>query len=70
MGRVYRVRHRGWDVDLAVKVPAGQGPGRRRRRGGLRARGGDLGHPRLHPHTVSCYYVRRVEGVPASLPST
>jgi len=23
MGRVYRVRHRGWDVDLAVKVPLG-----------------------------------------------
>ena len=21
MGRVYRVRHRGWDVDLAVKAP-------------------------------------------------
>jgi len=64
MGRVYRVRHRGWDVDLAVKVPLGKA---------LEAVGGAEAFEReaetwvtlgLHPHTVSCYYVRRVEGVP------
>ena len=64
MGRVYRVRHRGWDVDLAVKVPLARA---------LEAAGGAENFEReaetwvnlgLHPHTVSCYYVRRVEGVP------
>jgi WD40 repeat protein/serine/threonine protein kinase len=64
MGRVYRVRHRGWGVDLAVKVPLAKA---------LEAAGGAEAFEReaetwvnlgLHPHTVSCYYVRRVEGVP------
>ncbi len=63
MGRVYRVRHRGWGVDLAVKAPLPAV---------LRTIGADnfereaetwvnLG---LHPHVVSCYYVRRVDGAP------
>jgi len=64
MGRVYRVRHRGWRLDLAVKVPL---PAI------LEARGGadlfereaetwvNLG---LHPHVVTCHYVRRVDGLP------
>src|SRR5512139_351983 len=64
MGRVYRVRHRGWGLDLAVKVPLPSV---------LEARGGadlfereaetwvNLG---LHPHVVTCHYVRRVEGLP------
>jgi WD40 repeat protein/serine/threonine protein kinase len=64
MGRVYRVRHRGWDVDLAVKTPLASA---------LRALGGPEAFEReaetwvglgLHPHTVSCYYVRRVDGLP------
>jgi WD40 repeat protein/serine/threonine protein kinase len=64
MGRVYRVRHRGWDMDLAAKVP---------RLAVLDLEGGadlfereaetwvNLG---LHPHTVTCFYVRRLQGVP------
>ena len=64
MGRVYRVRHRGWDMDLAAKVP---------RLAVLDLDGGadlfereaetwvNLG---LHPHTVTCFYVRRLQGVP------
>ncbi|HSD26467.1 MAG TPA: protein kinase, partial [Vicinamibacteria bacterium] len=64
MGRVYRVRHRGWGLDLAVKVPLPSV---------LEARGGadlfereaetwvNLG---LHPHVVTCHYVRRVDGLP------
>lgn len=64
MGRVYRVSHLGWQVDLAVKTPTPET---------LDAAGGaenfekeaetwvNLG---LHPHTVSCYYVRRVRDVP------
>ena len=64
MGRVYRVRHRGWGLDLALKVPLAQV---------LAAVGGadlfvkeaetwvNLG---LHPHVVTCHYVRRLEGRP------
>jgi WD40 repeat protein/serine/threonine protein kinase len=64
MGRVYKVRHPGWDLDLAAKVPL---PSL------LEAAGGadlfeqeaetwvNLG---LHPHTVTCYYVRRLDGLP------
>ncbi len=64
MGRVYRVRHRGWGVDLAVKVPLAKA---------LAAAGGAEAFEReaetwvslgLHPHTVSCYYVRRLDGIP------
>ncbi|HUG52270.1 MAG TPA: protein kinase, partial [Vicinamibacteria bacterium] len=64
MGRVYRVRHRGWGVDLAVKVPLPRA---------LEAAGGAEAFEReaetwvnlpLNPHVVSCYYVRRLEGLP------
>ncbi len=63
MGRVYRVHHRGWDVDLAVKSP----------RADVLAAGGSEAFVReaeawaelgLHPHTVSCYYVRTLGGIP------
>lgn len=64
MGTVYRVRHRDWGLDLAVKCP--------RPEVFLRPGGAEdfereaetwvnLG---LHPHTVSCFYVRRLDGVP------
>ena len=64
MGRVYRVHHRGWGVDLAVKMPTPET---------LAAIGGVESFEReaetwvnlgLHPHTVSCYYVRRVKEIP------
>ena len=64
MGRVYKVRHRGWGVDLAVKVPLARA---------LEAAGGAEAFEQeaetwvnlpLHPHIVSCYYVRRLEGRP------
>lgn len=64
MGLVYRVHHAGWDLDLAVKSPRPE----------VLAWSGaieefereaqtwvNLG---LHPHIVSCYYVRRLNGIP------
>jgi WD40 repeat protein/serine/threonine protein kinase len=64
-GRVYRVRHLGWEMELALKVPRQE----------------LLHHPSalsrfvheaetwvrlgLHPHTASCHYVRRIHRVPA-----
>jgi len=64
MGRVYRVRHRGWNLDLALKVPLAAA---------LEAAGGADHFEReaeawvqlgLHPQVVACHYVRRFEGLP------
>ena len=64
MGRVYLVHHRGWNLDLAVKAPLPSV---------LAAAGGaDLFEREaetwvglgLHPHGVTCYYVRRTDGLP------
>jgi WD40 repeat protein len=64
MGTVSFVHHEGWDIDLAVKTPRPEV---------LAAAGGiesfvteaetwvELG---LHPHTVSCYYVRTMGDLP------
>lgn len=64
MGTVYRVHHRGWGVDLAMKSP---------RREHLEQVGGaqvftaeashwvDLG---IFPHVVACYFVRTLGEVP------
>lgn len=64
MGKVFKVHHRGWDVDLAVKCPraeiftdeSGQADFIREAETWV-----NLG---LHPHNVSCYYVRTLGGVP------
>ena len=64
MGRVQQVRHLGWEVDLAVKTPKAE---LLARQGGAEAfveeaqAWIDLG---LHPHIVSCFYVRTLGGVP------
>ncbi|WP_405867856.1 protein kinase domain-containing protein [Streptomyces sp. NBC_00005] len=64
MGLVHRVRHRGWQVDLAVKTPrpdlvrTPDGLGRFETEAGTWV---GLG---LHPHTVNCVYVRTVDGAP------
>lgn len=64
MGLVYRVHHRGWNTDLAVKSP---------RRHYFRTEAQKENFTRecetwinlgLHPHIVSCYYVRTLGGVP------
>jgi WD40 repeat protein len=64
LGLVHRVRHRGWDIDLAVKTPR---PAVVRSPDGLRdfEREAEvwvgLG---LHPHIANCVYVRTIDGVP------
>jgi WD40 repeat protein/serine/threonine protein kinase len=64
MGLVYRVRHLGWNTDLAVKSP---------RRELIRDRAGREGFVReaetwvslgLHPHVCTCHYVRTLDGIP------
>ena len=64
MGTVFQVYHRGWDMDLAVKWPKPDTL--------AAARGADLFEREcetwvnlgLHPNVTSCYYVRRLGGVP------
>ena len=64
MAYVYRVHHRDWDIDLAVKSPK---PGKLRLGGmvDLFVREAEnwvnLG---LYPHIVSCYYIRVFGGIP------
>ncbi|MBI4665089.1 MAG: protein kinase [Nitrospinae bacterium] len=64
MGKVYKVRHLGWDTTLAVKCPR---PEELKRAGGAEnfereaETWVNLG---LHPNIVSCYYVRRLGGLP------
>ena len=62
MGRVYRVRHRDWGIELAVKCPK---PEMLRAGADAFVREAEtwvnLG---LHPHIVSCYYVRAPMGTP------
>ncbi|WP_430790797.1 WD40 repeat domain-containing serine/threonine protein kinase [Actinoplanes sp. G11-F43] len=64
MGVVYRVRHLGWEVDLAVKAPRPDLVATESSRARFEREAEswvDLG---LHPNTVACAYVRRHEGVP------
>lgn len=63
MGRVYRVHHTGWNLDLAVKTPLAKHLTDKGKENFTREAETwvNLG---LHPHTVSCYYVREIDGLP------
>ena len=64
MGTVYRVWHRGWDLELAVKSPQ---PVALAQSGGAAAFAEEAGHwveLGLHQNVVSCYYVRSLGGIP------
>lgn len=63
MGRVYRVFHRGWGIDLAVKVPRKSSLDERSRRGVVREAESWSGLG-LHPFVTTCYYTRVRDGVP------
>ncbi len=63
-GKVFLVHHRNWQIDLAVKSPRAEI---------IATDGGAENFEReaetwvnlgLHPHTVSCHYVRWIDGVP------
>ncbi|WP_419998738.1 WD40 repeat domain-containing serine/threonine protein kinase [Streptomyces boninensis] len=64
MGLVHRVLHRGWNVELAVKAPrpglVGTGQGLL----DFETEAATWAGLAEHPHTVSCVYVRRLDGVP------
>ncbi|MGI5439773.1 WD40 repeat domain-containing serine/threonine protein kinase [Streptomyces shenzhenensis] len=64
MGLVYRVRHRDWNTDLAVKVPRPELVAGAAGRSGFETEAGTWVSLALHPHVVGCAYVRRIEDVP------
>ncbi|MBM3878808.1 MAG: serine/threonine protein kinase [Verrucomicrobia bacterium] len=64
MGLVYRVHHRGWNTDLAVKSPRAEHFETEAQKEDFARECEtwiDLG---LHPHIVSCHYVRTLGGIP------
>jgi WD40 repeat protein len=64
MGLVYRVHHRGWNMDLAVKSPRPEFFRDERDKENFEREAETWVKLGLHPHTVSCYYVRRLGAVP------
>jgi predicted Zn finger-like uncharacterized protein len=64
MGLVYRVRHRGWNVDLAVKCPRPEFFRNDQDKENFKLEAETWVKLELHPHTVNCYYVRQMGGIP------
>ncbi|MFH1267651.1 MAG: protein kinase [Planctomycetota bacterium] len=64
MGVVYRVHHRGWDLDLAVKSPKAECFQTEQGKRDFERECKTWIELGLHPNIVSCYYVRRVDGIP------
>src|SRR5207249_4798360 len=56
MGRVYRVRHREWGIDLAVKSPRPELLARPGAAEDFEAEAETWVNLPLHPHTASCFY--------------
>ena len=63
-GTVYKVHHRGWNTDLAVKSPREGLFQTERQKKQFVAECETWVNLGLHPHTVSCYYVRTLGGIP------
>jgi len=64
MGLVYRVRHRGWNMDLAVKSPRTEYFQTEVQKENFVRECEAWINLGLHPHIVSCYYVRVLGGIP------
>jgi len=64
MGLVYRVLHRGWNVELAVKSPRAKLFEYESQARNFEAEAATWVGLGLHPHVVACAYVRRLGGVP------
>ncbi len=64
MGKVYKVHHRGWNLDLAVKCPKPDFFHTDRQKENFTAECETWIKLGLHPHIVSCHYVRTLGGIP------
>jgi WD40 repeat protein/serine/threonine protein kinase len=64
MGLVYRMHHRGWNVDLAVKSPRPEYFTTEAHKESFVRECETWINLGLHPNIVSCYYVRTLGGIP------
>ncbi len=64
MAYVYRVFHRGWGIDLAVKSPRADILTYSDSAENIVREAETWVNLGLHPHVVSCYYVRQLGGIP------
>ena len=64
MGKVYRVHHKGWNIDLAVKTPRPEIINKAGAKENFINEAETWVNLGLHPHAVSCYYVRDLAGIP------
>ena len=66
MGSVWKVRHGGWNTDLAMKRPQPRffSEGSEKRKENFVRECEAWINLGLHPNIVSCYYVREISGVP------
>ena len=67
MGSIWRVHHKNWDTDLAMKRPQPKffAEGSASRKEEFVAECENWINLGLHPNIVSCYYVRDISGVPS-----
>ena len=65
MGRVFRVHHTGWNVDLAMKQPRQELFQTEQQKEAFIHECDVWINLGLHPHIVSCYYVREIDGTPS-----
>jgi WD40 repeat protein len=63
-GLVYRVHHRGWNMDLAVKCPRTEFFQNEQDKADFEQEAETWVKLGLHPHLTTCHYVRRLGGVP------
>lgn len=64
MGTVYKARHHGWDIDLAVKSPRPETFATESGKANFTREAETWVNLQLHPHIVACYYVRILGGIP------
>src|SRR5262249_30583037 len=64
MGLVYRVRHRRWNIDLALKSPRPDLFHNERDKALFEREAETWVRLGLHPHVVACHYVRPIDGIP------
>jgi WD40 repeat protein len=64
MGLVYRVHHRNWNMDLAVKSPRAEFFATEQQKADFIRECETWINLGLHPNIVSCYYVRTLGGIP------
>ena len=64
MGLVYHVHHKGWNIDLVVKSPRAEFFQTETHKENFIREAETWINLGLHPHVVSCHYVRTLGGIP------